>query len=45
VGQVVRLVILLAMAGYALWKIGPVAATALAFEAVVVGGLVVAAFR
>jgi len=36
---------LLAMAGFAFWKIGPKAAAALAVEAVVVGGLLLAAFR
>ena len=43
-GQVVRLVILSAMSGYAYWKIGPAAAGALAVEAAVVGMLAVAAF-
>jgi hypothetical protein len=45
VGQVVRLVILLVMAGYAYWKIGPAAAGALAAEAAVVGTLAVVALR
>ncbi len=40
-GQVVRLVILSIMAGYAYWKIGPAAAGALALEAAVIGALAV----
>lgn len=44
-GQVVRLVLLLAMAGYAYWKIGPAAARALAVEAAAAGALAVVAFR
>jgi hypothetical protein len=39
VGQVVRLVILSVMAGYAYWKTGPAAAGALAIEAAVIGAL------
>jgi hypothetical protein len=45
VGQVVRLVILSVMAGYAYWKIGPAAAGALAAEAAVIGTLAVVALR
>jgi hypothetical protein len=44
VGQVVRLVILSLMAGYAYWKIGPAAAGVLAAEAAVIGALAVVAF-
>ncbi len=43
-GQVVRLILLLGMAGYTYWKIGPAAAGALAVEAAAVGMLVVVAF-
>jgi hypothetical protein len=45
VGQVVRLVILLAMVGYTYWKIGPAAAGALAAEAAVAGTLTLVALR
>lgn len=44
-GQVVRLVILSVIAGYAFWKIGPAAAGVLAAEAAAAGGLALAAFR
>ena len=44
-GQVVRLFLLSAMAGYAYWKIRPAAARALAVEAIVVGTLAVVALR
>lgn len=43
-GQVVRLVLLLGMAGYTYRKIGPAAAGALAVEAAAVGTLAVVAF-
>lgn len=43
-GQVVRLVLLVAMVAYAYWKIGPAAAGVLAAEAAAVGGLAVLAF-
>jgi hypothetical protein len=39
------LVLLLGMAGYAYWRIGPAAAGALAAEAAIAGGLVLVAFR
>jgi hypothetical protein len=45
VGQVVRLVILSVMAGYAYWKIGPAAAVALVIEAAAAGALAVVALR
>jgi hypothetical protein len=45
VGQVVRLVILSAMTGYAYWKIGPAAAGVLAAEAAAIGALAVTALR
>jgi hypothetical protein len=45
VGQVVRLVILSIMVGYAYWKIGPAAAGALAVEAAIIGALAVVALR
>ena len=44
-GQVVRLVLLLAMAGYTYWKIAPAAAGVLAVEAIVVGTLAAVALR
>ena len=44
-GQVVRLVILSAIAGYAYWKIGPAVAGVLASEAAIAGGLALVAFR
>ncbi len=43
-GQVVRLVVLSAIAGYAYWKIAPATAGALAVEAIVIAALAVVAF-
>jgi len=45
VGQVVRLILLLGMAGYTYRKIGPAAAGALAAEAAAAGILTVVAFN
>jgi hypothetical protein len=45
VGQVVRLVLLSGMTGYAYWKIGRPSAGVLAAEVAVVAALAVVAFR
>lgn len=44
-GQVVRVILLSGMAAFTYWKIGPVAASALAAEATVIGALAVVALR